>query len=78
MIMLQIINWIGIYLLVGGVNVFVIETILMWTKRQGGKVTGYPWTNKQRLYNIVTWPIAVSIFWYYFLSAFIDEWRKRQ
>ena len=49
MIMSQIINWIGIYLLVGGVNVFVIETILMWTKRQGGKVTGYPWTNKQRL-----------------------------
>ena len=64
---MEIIKQISLYLLVGAVNLFVVEMIMDWTVRKGVKHRGYPWSMEQR---------AVSIFWYHFIKAFIETLRK--
>lgn len=73
---MEIIKQISLYLLVGAVNLFVVEIIMDWTVRKGVKHRGYPWSMEQRVISLLTWPISVSIFWYHFIKAFIETLRK--
>jgi len=56
---------IATYFIIGVIYSMALET---WTTNNLEGRLGQPWTNNERVYHIVLWPLSLSIFVYNFLK----------
>lgn len=59
-----------LYIIIGFIHMFIITLIIMHIKKLGSNLE---FTNLEKIFTILVWPVFSFVFWYNFIRNFLDR-----